>query len=54
MAVNLARQLLQVAKGLQYLHSLDIPHGDLNGVSPLSDRLLLHHVTLWFPKLTLP
>ena len=26
------RQLLGVAKGLEYLHSLDIPHGDLKGV----------------------
>ena len=27
-----ARQLLGVARGLEYLHSLDIPHGDLKGV----------------------
>ena len=27
-----AIQLYDVAKGLQYLHSLDIPHGDLKGV----------------------
>jgi len=26
-------QLLQIAKGLRYLHSLDIPHGNLKGVS---------------------
>jgi serine/threonine protein kinase len=26
-------QLLGVARGLEYLHSLDIPHGDLKGVS---------------------
>ena len=28
-----ARQLFGVAKGLEYLHSLDIAHGDLKGVS---------------------
>jgi hypothetical protein len=33
-----ARQLLDIAKGLQYLHSLDIPHGDLSGVGYPSYR----------------
>lgn len=32
------QQLLQAAKGLQYLHSLDVPHGDFRGVSLLSDK----------------
>ena len=27
-----ARKLLDTARGLQYLHSLDMPHGDLRGV----------------------
>lgn len=31
------QQLLEVAKGLQYLHLLDIPHGDIRGVSLLSE-----------------
>ena len=30
-------QLVEVAKGLEYLHSLSIPHGRLKGVSSLSD-----------------
>jgi serine/threonine protein kinase len=29
--------LFDVAKGLKYLHSLDIPHGNLKGVSRLAD-----------------
>jgi len=30
--------LLGVAKGLEYLHSLDIPHGDLKGANVVIDR----------------
>ena len=33
-----ARQSLDIAKGLRYLHSLDIPYGDLSGVGYPSDR----------------
>ena len=33
-------QLFDVAKGLQYLHSLDIPHGDLKGVGYSPIRLV--------------
>lgn len=33
---NHAQQLLHVAKGLEFLHSLDIPHGDLRLVGYFS------------------
>ena len=35
---NQSLKLLQVAKGLQYLHSLDIVHGDLKDVSDASPQ----------------
>ena len=37
------RQLLGVVKGLEYLHSLDIPHGDLKGVGPSLCLCFDHH-----------
>jgi hypothetical protein len=30
-------QLVDVIEGLEYLHNLDIPHGDLKGVGRFSD-----------------
>ena len=39
------RQLLDVAKGLEYLHSLNVPHGDLKGVRFLSLGFSLSHRT---------
>ena len=33
------QQLVDVAKGLDYLHRCDVAHGDLKGVSPLSSKI---------------
>jgi len=44
-AVFLARQLFGVAKGLLYLHSVNIPHGDLKEVGCFPrTRLQLPHL----------
>jgi hypothetical protein len=41
------RQLFDVSKGLEYLHSLDIPHGNLKGVGGHS------HISTWMKPLSI-
>ena len=37
---HLPRKMLEVAKGIEYIHSEGIVHGDLRGVFYLKDNML--------------